>query len=93
MDKLLRDTVLAGFSEKQIAEVVGLELKRRGMIGVLYFFPNTGGNGTYVACAPSDLIEPEMPVSEQLALFAALATRCVKETSITPEDLDKQWLQ
>jgi len=93
MDKLLRDTVLAGFSDKQIAEIIGLELRRRGMIGVLYFFPSAGGSGTFAACAPSTLIDPDMSASDQLTVFAACASCSLGEKQVSPDDLDKQWAQ
>lgn len=88
MDAIFRDTVFAGFSDREIAEIVVVELRRRGLFGCLYAFPAAGGNGVFASSTPADLMT-DLTASQQLAVFAEVASLAIKESkTVVPDVLD-----
>jgi hypothetical protein len=88
LTKAFRDTVLAGLTDQEIAETVGMEMKRRGRIGVMYFFPVEGGNGCFASVAGEHVLE--LSAAEQLAVFAVHAEKSIDETPIEPSATDEE---
>lgn len=98
MDPVQRDTMFAGLSDREMAEAVIREFSRRGLIGCIFAFPETGGASIYSSCTPVDTIR-DYSAARQLAVFALVAEKALNETShvVNVDDEDtsfdpKEWV-
>lgn len=82
MDTLIRDTILAGLSNSEIAELVGMEMRRRDLIGCLFMTPVEGGTATlaYILSeAMLDMGVDELSDSGKVMTFALLIEAATKK--------------
>jgi hypothetical protein len=78
MDKLLRDTLFVGLTDRDLAEAVIVEMRRRGLLGCLFMFPNTGGASVFVSSSPAGALS-DLSVGDQLSIFAEVASQATSE--------------
>lgn len=88
MDKILRDTMFAGLTDREIAEAIGMEIRRRGLVGCFYMIPMEGGPGVFSSSSPAETL-CDMSVSEQLAAFSGIASvGSVEHMRMLPDEDD-----
>lgn len=78
----LYEAILSELTPIELATVVGTEITRRGLIGILYFYPPGSTEPGYCASSLSDDIKRYAPgPAQQLRLFAAHASLNADEDS------------
>ena len=70
--------MFAGLSDRDIGEALVMEMRRRGLFGCLFMFPEKGKGGTFVSSSPANTIA-DFSTAEQLILFAEVAKLAVSE--------------
>ena len=90
MDQLRRDTLLAGLTEREIGEVLVMEMRRRGLFGCLIMFGGTEDDreakGVFVSSSPKNTLA-DFPMAQQLRFFADVSEHAVEgnRTSLNGE--------
>ncbi len=90
--------MFAGLSDREIAEAVIVEMRRRGNFGCVYMLPANGVQGVFGSSLPKGLLV-DSTVSQQLQVFAEVAAHSVgeKSTLLGTDDSDtsfdpKDWV-
>ena len=88
MDAIWRDTMFAGLTDREIAEAIVVEMRRRKRLGCFYMFPETGGAGVFASSSPAGMLS-DLTASQQLAVFSECASMALRETRATlPDECD-----
>jgi hypothetical protein len=88
MDAIWRDTMFAGLTDREIAEAVVVEMRRRNLLGCLYMFPEIGGAGVFSSSTPAGLMTG-LTAAQQLAVFSECASMALSERRATlPDEFD-----
>jgi hypothetical protein len=88
MDKIQRDVMFAGLTDREIAEAVVVEMRRRNLLGCIYAFPSTGGAGVFASSSPADTLRG-LNAAQQLQVFSEAAETAIGERiSFVPDDTD-----
>lgn len=94
MDKIQRETMFAGLTDREIVESVVYEMRRRRLYGILFTFPENGGPSVMGSSSPPCSLRG-MCAAEQLTFFAQCAMLATSEReqplSEEPEE-GKKWL-
>jgi hypothetical protein len=78
VDPILRDTMFAGLSDREIAEAVVCEMRRRKLYGCLYAFHSTEGTAIFASSSPEGSMR-DFNASQQLAIFSQVANTAIVE--------------
>lgn len=70
MDEILRETMLAGMTPDEITQLVGREIQRRGMCGLLFFHKIAGKQVKGHLCIVVPPTIRDLPLRHQVMVFA-----------------------
>ena len=90
MDKLIRETMLAGMDEHEMCELIVYEMRRRDLLGCVYMVPIDGGKGAFGATlggVMKELFPADAPAPPHLIL-CAFAVLAQKEKVLTEERVE-----
>ena len=78
MDNIQREVMFAGLTDREIAEAIAVEMRRRKLLGCFYAFPEAGGAGVFSSSTPAGLMTG-LTASQQLLVFSEVATYALSE--------------
>lgn len=77
IDELTKHTLLAGLSDAEVAEVVGREMGKREMAGIMFFYSPVDARKHAVSFTLSDVTTGrqilDLPFHKQLYIFSLVA--------------------
>ena len=85
MDPILRDTLFADLTDRDIVEAVICEMRRRGLYGCIFLTPMAAGPAAF-GCSSSAGTLGDFTAAQQLAIFSEVASRAVNEKAARLSD-------
>lgn len=86
--------MFAGLTDREVAEAVAVEMRRRQLYGCIFMLPDKGGSAVLASSAPPGLLAGQSAAA-QLAFFADVASLALGEkAAVIPEDTEdtKGWI-